>query len=183
MDTRDHKVLPTRGVYWNTNTKFNYSLSRIRQDPQQFISDLGLLSEFPETQPGGIALRLGGAINTGDYQFYQAASIGGNSNLRGHRADRYSGDASIVPEYRIAVRLFNFSTYFAKGEFGVIGFNDIGRVWLEEKIQSYGIMDYGGGLWLSPFRYGSHFCNIMNGQRTSHPDCFLLDSIICFNRS
>ncbi len=98
-----------------------------------------------------IALRLGGAINTGNTQFYQANSIGGDSNLRGHRATRYSGDASFYQNTELRFKLFNFSTYFAKGEFGIIGFNDFGRVWLDGEDSNVWHHAFGGGLWMSPF--------------------------------
>ena len=151
LDSRDNEVLPTRGVYWNTNTIFNYSLSESARTHNQLVSDFRYFLSFRKPHRAVFAFRLGGAINAGNYQFYQAASIGGNSNLRGHRATRFSGDASVYQNTELRYKLFNFSTYFAKGEFGIIGFNDFARVWLggeDSRVWHHG---YGGGLWMSPF--------------------------------
>ena len=46
LDTRNHKVLPTRGIYWQTRTKFNYSLSESAKTHNQFMSDLSAFISF-----------------------------------------------------------------------------------------------------------------------------------------
>ncbi|MEE9462004.1 MAG: hypothetical protein V3V53_09240, partial [Bacteroidales bacterium] len=117
----------------------------------QLISDFRYFLSFRKPHRAVFAFRLGGAINAGNYQFYQAASIGGTSNLRGHRATRFSGDASVYQNTELRYKLFNFSTYFAKGEFGIIGFNDIARVWLGGEDSQVWHHGYGGGIWMSPF--------------------------------
>ena len=151
LDSRNHEVLPTKGVFWKTSTIFNYSLSESAKTYNQLASDLSFFLSFRKPYRMVLAFRAGGAINAGNYQFYQAATVGGNSNLRGHRATRYAGDASVYQNTEIRYRLFDFSAYFAKGVFGIIGFNDFGRVWLggeDSRVWHHG---YGGGLWMSPF--------------------------------
>ena len=139
-------------MYWNTYTLFNYSLSESAKTYNQLASDFSFFLSFRKPYRAVLAFRLGGAINAGNYTFYQAASIGGTSNLRGHRSDRYAGDASLYQNTELRFRLFNFSTYFAKGEFGLIGFNDVARVWLGGENSDVLHHGYGGGLWMSPFR-------------------------------
>ena len=48
-------------------------------------------------------------------------------------------------------RIPDFETNFSKGEFGIIAFNDVGRVWLEGEESSLWHHGYGGGIWVSPF--------------------------------
>jgi len=151
VDTRNNKVLPTRGTYWNTYSLFNYSLLENAHTYNQVATDLRFFLSFKEPQRLVLAFRFGGAINIGDYEFFQAANVGGNSNLRGHRSNRYAGDASAYQNTELRFKLFNYSTYFAKGEFGILGFNDVGRVWLEGEDSNVWHHGYGGGLWLSPF--------------------------------
>jgi hypothetical protein len=151
LDSRNDEVLPTRGLYWNTRTIFNKSLSESAKTYNQLASDLSFFLSFRKPYRTVLAFRLGGAINAGNYQFYQAASIGGNSNLRGHRSNRYAGDASVYQNTELRFKLFDFSTYFAKGEFGLIGFNDFGRVWLGGEDSNIWHHGYGGGIWMSPF--------------------------------
>ncbi len=71
------------------------------------------------------------SLGAGNYEFFQACSLGGKSNLRGHRSTRYAGDASLYQNSELRLKLFVFSNYLSKGEFGILGFNDVGRVWLD----------------------------------------------------
>ena len=90
-------------------------------------------------------------MNIGDNEFFQATALGGATNLRGFRATRYSGDACLYQNSELRFKLFNFSNYISKGEFGVLGFNDVGRVWLEGEDSNRWHHGYGGGIWISPF--------------------------------
>ena len=87
----------------------------------------------------------------GNYKFFQASSVGGKSNLRGHRATRYAGDACLYQNSEFRLKLFNFSNYLSKGEFGILGFYVIGRVWLDGEDSNQWLHGYGGGIWISPF--------------------------------
>ena len=154
FDSRDSKTLPTRGLYWNTNASFHFDLDHADKTYERLTSDLSLFLSFRKPYRTVLAFRFGGSVNFGDYEFFQANSLGGNTNLRGFRSTRFSGDANIYQNSEIRFKLFNFSTYFAKGEIGIIGFNDVGRVWFKDdegedsNIWHHG---YGGGIWIAPF--------------------------------
>jgi len=151
FDSRDSKTLPTRGLYWNSNASFHYDLDHAVKTYNQLSSDLSLFMSFRKPQRTVLAFRVGGSMNLGDYEFFQASSLGGNSNLRGFRATRFSGDACLYQNSEIRFKLFNFSNYISKGEFGVLAFNDVGRVWLEGENSNRWHHGYGGGIWVSPF--------------------------------
>jgi outer membrane protein assembly factor BamA len=150
-DNRDSETLPTRGMYWNTEASFNYDLDQDSKTFNQIGSDLGLFLSFRKPHRAVIALRFGGQVNIGDYEFFQASSLGGSTNLRGFRATRYSGDAAVYQNTEFRFKLFNFSNYISKGEFGVLAFNDVGRVWLEGEDSDVWHHGYGAGIWVSPF--------------------------------
>jgi hypothetical protein len=151
LDSRNDIILPSRGLYWKTNTTFYKGLSDSAGTYNQLASDLSFFLSFRKPYRTVLAFRFGGAINIGDYQFFQAASIGGSSNLRGHRANRYAGDACLYQNTELRFKLFDFSAYIAKGQVGIIGLNDFGRVWLGGKDSKVWHHGYGGGLWISPF--------------------------------
>ena len=50
----------------------------------------------------------------------------------------------------LRLKLFNFTSYLVPGTVGVIGFNDLGRVW--EKNEKSGVwhQGFGGGLYVLP---------------------------------
>ena len=151
FDNRDSKTLPARGLYWDTKASFHYDLDHADKTFNQITSDLGLFLSFRKPHRTVLAFRVGGSVNLGDYEFFQASSIGGNSNLRGFRATRFSGDASLYQNSEFRFKLFNFSNYISKGEFGILAFNDVGRVWLEGEDSNRWHDGYGGGIWVSPF--------------------------------
>ena len=150
-DTRDSKTLPTRGIYWNSEASFHYDLDHSEKTYNQLGSDLSLYLSFRKPHRTVLAFRIGGCVNMGDYEFFQACAIGGSSSVRGYRATRFSGDACAYQNSEIRFKLFDFSNYFSKGEFGVLAFNDIGRVWLEGEDSNKLHHGYGGGIWISPF--------------------------------
>ncbi len=151
FDNTDSRTLPTRGLYWDSEASFNYDLDRENKTFSQISSDLGFFLSFKKPNRAVLAFRLGGSINFGDFEFFQGSILGGKTNLRGFRASRYAGDASVYQNTEFRFKLFNFSTYFAKGEFGILAFNDVGRVWLEGEDSNNWHHGYGGGIWVSPF--------------------------------
>jgi hypothetical protein len=99
-----------------------------------------------------LALRGGGRRVFGRYPFHEAASLGGGElfggadTLRGFRANRFIGDASLYGNADL--RLY-VSSFFAAlpGEWGLFAFADAGRVWLEGEVSDTWHSSYGGGLW------------------------------------
>jgi hypothetical protein len=151
FDNRDSETLPTRGMYWDTKVTFNYDLDGAGKTFNQMGSDLAVFLSFRKPNRAVLAFRAGGNINLGNYEFFQASSVGGSTNLRGFRANRYSGDACVYQNSEFRFRLFNFSNYISKGEFGILAFNDVGRVWLEGEDSNKWHDGYGAGVWVSPF--------------------------------
>lgn len=151
-DSRDSKTLPTSGLYWNTNAAFHFDLDHAVKTYNQVSSDLSLFLSFRKPYRTVFAFRIGGNMNFGEYEFFQASSLGGASNLRGYRATRFSGDKCLYQNTEFRFKLFNFSNYISKGEVGVLAFNDVGRVWFEGEDSSRWHHGYGGGIWISPFR-------------------------------
>lgn len=151
LDTRNSHTLPTRGLYWNTNASFNYDLNVARKTFRQFNSEISLFMSFKKPYRTVFAFRFGGSMNIGDYEFFQSSSLGGKTNLRGYRATRFSGDASLYQNTELRFKLLKLSTYISKGELGLLVFNDIGRVFLEGENSSQWHHGYGGGIWVSPY--------------------------------
>ena len=151
LDTRNSNTLPTRGLYWNTNASFYYDLGQTRKTFSQLNSDLSLFVSFKKPYRTVFAFRLGGSMNMGNYEFFQASSLGRQTNLRGYRGTRFSGDASLYQNTEVRFKLFDISTYLTKGQLGVLVFNDIGRVWLKGENSRRLHHGYGGGFWMSPF--------------------------------
>lgn len=151
VDTRDHEVLPKRGIIWQSQAKYLFDLEDDEYSYNNISSDLGLFFNFSRLTRTVFALRVGGALNTGDYRFFQACNIGNKQNLRGYRQNRFAGDACFYQNSELRIKLFNFSSYISKGKTGLLLFNDFGRVWYDNEDSNKLHHGYGFGLWVSPF--------------------------------
>ena len=77
--------------------------------------------------------------------------MGGKSNLRGYRSSRFSGDKSFYQNIEIRYKVANFKNYAFTGHIGLVGFWDLGRVWLQGEDSDKWHNGYGLGGWISPF--------------------------------
>ena len=81
MPTHGIEVYGSVGHYINVKGKAS-DFSKIKSSISAYYS----LNKYPRTV---FAFRVGGEKNFGDYPFYEAAKLGGNSNLRGFRKTRF----------------------------------------------------------------------------------------------
>ncbi len=153
IDTRDSKIYPANGVQWNTNVKWMLPFNgAITQPYAQLHSDLAFYWSPKLPARFTFATRFGGGVNFTDYEFFQANSLGGLTNLRGYRRTRFSGQNSLYNNTEIRLRLFNFHTYLFPAFGGIVGFHDIGRVWVKNENSSQWHTGYGGGIFLVPYQ-------------------------------
>jgi hypothetical protein len=107
------------------------------------------------------AARIGGGINDGKYNFYQAQILSGKDELRGYRKTRFYGDHKLYANFEVRLRLLSFRSYLFPATFGILGFHDLGRIWYknENGIDPSVIggksnlwhKGWGGGVWFTPF--------------------------------
>jgi outer membrane protein assembly factor BamA len=83
------------------------------------------------------------------FEFYQAAFLGGDTNLRGFRDNRFSGKTSFYQGSDLRYFIGQIKNPFAPINYGAfIGF-DYGRVWFPKKFQIDGINQPDLVLWLN----------------------------------
>ena len=150
LDSRDHKHIPQRGVYWKTDMTWYYGLSESAKNYSQFRSDLRLYYSFRMPARVTFANRIGFAQNFGDFEFYQANYLDGHDQLRGFRKYRFAGKRSFYNNAELRIKLFTTRALFVPVQFGIAGFWDVGRVWLAEDNSNTWHHAFGGGLWMSP---------------------------------
>ena len=86
-------------------------------------------------------------------KFYHANFLGGKTNLRGFRSNRFAGDHSFYQNTEIRFKLLNIKSYIFNGQTGFFLFNDIGRVWVNGENSKRWHDGYGIGIWLTPFDF------------------------------
>ncbi|MFT7034440.1 MAG: hypothetical protein ACJA2S_002954 [Cyclobacteriaceae bacterium] len=150
FDSRDNLLLTTRGVFWNNEFVSAKGLNDLSSDLNKFSSELSLYYSFKYPNVVTLASRTGMAHNFGEFEFYNANKLGGISNLRGFRRTRFYGQTSFYQNFDLRIRLFNVKSYLLPGSIGILGFYDVGRVWLEGEQSDKWHKGAGGGIWISP---------------------------------
>ena len=144
--------LVQQGVYWLVSgswlagtTDHTANISRLR-------SELHLFHTINVPPQLTLAIRVGGEhIFQDEYPFFQAATLGSLSNLRGYRRTRFYGQTSLYNNLEARLNLGQFRTYLAPITYGLIAFNDFGRVWADSEDSGTWHQGYGAGFYLAPF--------------------------------
>ncbi|MEG9327339.1 metallophosphatase [Salinimicrobium catena] len=99
-----------------------------------------------------IATKVGGTAIMGDnYEFYHAATLGGNRSLRGYRNHRFNGKYSFYQSTDLRTALGLIRTDFIPLIVGVSAGFDYGRVWTEDDDTHKWHNNYGGSVWINGF--------------------------------
>lgn len=150
IDTRNNTVNPSRGIIWTTSLAGNVGIGDYSKNYSQVRSDLSVYMSFRIPANFVLVSRFGGGHIWGSYEYFQALSLGSNSSLRGFRNNRFAGRTMVYNNTEFRAKLFQFTSIVVPATVGIIGFNDIGRVWVKDDNSSSWHDGYGGGFYLSP---------------------------------
>ena len=149
IDNTNNKLYPTRGIRLETNAGITQNLKNSDRNFPWFnlnVSGYATAGNFT------LALRSGvSTIFNDDFEFYQANTLGGTTNLRGYRRTRFSGRTSVYENAEIRWKLGSTNLYIVKGNIGLLGFVDGGRVWIPNESSDKFHVGYGGGFFILPY--------------------------------
>jgi hypothetical protein len=151
-DTRNSITNPSSGVFWNTNVTTLTGVANANNTFSQILSEFNTYFTPTGDSTFIIANRVGAGTIIGHALFFQDMRLGGPQNLRGLHTNRYTGRTMAYDNLEIRLKLFNFNSYLLPGTVGVIGFNDIGRVWQPGEKSDEWHDGYGGGVFVVPAR-------------------------------
>lgn len=145
----DSKASPTTGMNvclesgWKTNidaSKENHLFIKPSISFNHKITSNGKIT---------LATKFNGNIIIGtNFEFYNAATIGGINGLRGYRNQRFSGNKSFYQNTDIRFNLKQVKTGLLPVQIGIFGGFDYGRVWLDNENSKDWKTSYGAGFWL-----------------------------------
>lgn len=149
IDNTNSALYPTKGIRLNSSAGITQNLKNSDKNfPYVHLNISGYATAGNVT----LALRSGVSSNlSNDYEFYQANSLGGTTNLRGYRRTRFSGRTSVYENAEIRWKLGTTNIYIVKGHIGLIGFADGGRVWIPDESSDKFHWGYGGGFFILPY--------------------------------
>ena len=161
IDKKNHAQIPSRGIVFNVSGRNMAGTDLRASDFSSYETYVSMYQSFRPRARVVFAARVGGGLNTGNYEFYQAQVLDGKTEIRGFRKTRFYGDSKFYTNLEMRIKLFTLKTYLFPGSMGILGFHDLGRVWYknEEGIDPTAPSGksnawhktWGGGVWFTPF--------------------------------
>lgn len=149
-ESYDSNLNPTRGMKFELVLGGKMNLEEAEQNFGYFKPYLGFYNALSRNRKLVLNSRVQAQLNIGnDYQFYQAASLGGNSGLRGYRQQRFTGKSAFSTGGDLRYSFDQFKTTFLPFQIGIFGGYDLGRVWAENMDSNVWHDSYGGGIWIN----------------------------------
>jgi len=146
---RDVEDFPTSGLYASLSAGWKTNITSNGNDFGYLDAKLGFDRKL--TPRGNLVIQstvAGKVIIGNQFNFYHAASIGGNNGLRGYRNERFSGDSYLYDSSNLKLRIHRFKTSFIPLDFGIYGGFDFGRVWADLDHSDKWHTSQGGGIWI-----------------------------------
>jgi hypothetical protein len=150
INSRNNANLPTRGFILDAGVRQLFGLNDASRRLTQLHWDMSVYASFSPRAIAVYAARLGVGHNIGAFEIPQAQYLSGTENLRGFRRNRFAGRTMLFNNAEIRLKLAEFSTYLFPGSLGILLFNDVGRVWVENEDSRRWQHGYGAGIWLAP---------------------------------
>ena len=161
LDKKNHAQMPSRGIVFSLSGRNMAGVDERANDFPSYEGSLSIYQSISAPARVVFAARIGGGLNTGDYEFYQAQVLDGKTELRGFRKTRFYGDRKFYTNLELRIKLFNFRTYLFPASMGILGFHDLGRIWYKNEDgidpsapsgkSNAWHKGWGGGLWFTPF--------------------------------
>lgn len=152
IDYVNDEIFPSRGITWYTELSSMAGLNNVSKGITKLTTDMTVYASLSEERKFMTILRVGGGyIFNKNYEYFQMLTLGNNNFIRGFRKDRFSGTSSLYASIEPRLKLFKSQSYILPGDVGIIGFYDIGRVWLKNEKSTKWHQTFGGGFYFSPF--------------------------------
>jgi len=148
-NTRNHPELPTSGVFAQLIYGSYYGLNARSRNFSTLKGEFIFYLSTRIPSKVTFANRIGAQFNEGSLEFFNGAILD-KETLRGYRRGRFIGEASLYHNFDLRAKLFSFKTYLFPASVGILGFHDIGRVWLKSEQSDTWHTSKGFGLWVAP---------------------------------
>jgi len=152
VNNQNNEFYPTRGVDWNTQLRYYTGINNNSTPLWRFQSDMTVYASLADYEKTLVIIKFGGGhIFSDNFEYFQALNLGANNFLRGFRKNRFSGRSLAYASAELRYKLFTVRSAILPGSFGVVGFDDIGRVWMPGENSNKWHNAFGGGVFYLPF--------------------------------
>jgi len=149
-DTRNSEIFPSAGAYLDAKVTAYKGLNTFSNSIAQLTGSFAFYRKLDKREHLVISDRVGGGATIGKQAFYQSQFLGGQGNLLGYREFRFGGQHSLYNNFEMRFKVANFINYIIPGQFGLLGFHDVGRVWKKGEKSNVWHQGYGGGFYFAP---------------------------------
>nr|WP_321232233.1 metallophosphoesterase [uncultured Psychroserpens sp.] len=134
FENKDNDAFPTLGLQLSLQAGYKNNVSTSKGFAY-LLPSLGFDYKLIPSGQLVLATNLRGHLNLGDdFEFYQAATLGANSGLRGYRNERFTGKTAFAQSTDVRWNFMNLKTGLLPISLGVFGGVDYGRVWIDDDL-------------------------------------------------
>ena len=152
INNENNEFYPTRGVNWNTQLRYFAGLDNSSAPLLRLQTDMTIYASLADYAKVLAIIRMGGGhIFTDRFEYFQALNIGANNYLRGFRKNRFTGSSLAYGSLEMRYKLFTVQSPILPGSFGLVAFDDVGRVWMPGERSGRWHNAFGGGVFYLPF--------------------------------
>lgn len=150
FENYDNKAYPTIGFKSSVDIGYKMNLDQSNRGYTYLIPELSITHKLVSSGKLVLASRIKSQVNLGNnFEFYQAASIGGTNGLRGFRNQRFTGNSYVFQNTDLRYSFDKIKTKLIPIRFGLFGGFDYGRVWFDNEDSNKWNNSYGGGFFMS----------------------------------
>ncbi|MEJ2882123.1 BamA/TamA family outer membrane protein [Pedobacter sp. GR22-6] len=147
---RNSDIMPSEGNFLETKLQLFKGMGDFSNSIAQMNASFSIYKSLDPKQRFVLTDRVGGGVTLGKQAFYQSQFLGGQGNLLGYREFRFGGQHAAYNNLEMRFKIADFISYVLPGEFGLIGFHDVGRVWRTGEKSKVWHQGYGGGFYFAP---------------------------------
>ncbi|MBD3583345.1 metallophosphoesterase [Flavobacterium selenitireducens] len=150
FDNYDNVSKPTLGFTFSALAGYKFNLKDSERNLPYAETGMGITYKL--TPRGKVVLATFAKAKflfNDEYEFYQAATVGGDMDMRGFRNQRFAGQKSFYQSTDLRWDIGKFRTGIAPFSYGILGGFDYGRVWLEGEDSDKWHQTFGGGIWIN----------------------------------
>lgn len=164
-ESYDDVLNPTRGMKFEANLGGNLNTANTDRYYGYFKSYLAFYNSLVRSRKLVLKSHVQTHLNIGDsYEFYQAATLGSQTGLRGYRLQRFTGKSAFATGGDLRYSFNKFKTSFLPFQIGVFGGYDVGRVWADNEDSNNWHDSYGGGIWINSAEAVNGTFNLFNSD-------------------
>ncbi|MDO6812862.1 metallophosphoesterase [Tenacibaculum soleae] len=147
----DNASFPTKGMNFDLTLGAKANFDDFNRRFGYFKTSMAIYQNLVPNRSMVYASEVGTHLNIGNrFEIYQAATLGGDRNLRGFNRDRFTGTQSFYHSNDIRLRFGRIKNNIIPLKFGITGGFDYGKIWSPYSPDSKKWhTSYGGSLWIS----------------------------------